>query len=134
MNLTGACACSAIGYQITIKGSEVADYCHCQQCRQASGAPVLAWVQVPPENFRITKGTAKSYRSSAQATRWFCADCGSQLYMTDHEGRSVGVTLGTMTEPGLIPPTVHGWSSERIAWFNTDDRLPRYPQSPPYDL
>jgi hypothetical protein len=131
---TGKCLCGAVRYELTTDGAEVADYCHCRQCQAASGAPVVAWVQVAPRHFRVTQGAAKPFASSAAATRWFCPDCGSPLYMTDHEGRSVGVTLGTLDNPAAITPTVHGWTSATVPWLHILDSLPRYEESPPYDL
>ncbi|HUW80527.1 MAG TPA: GFA family protein, partial [Acidocella sp.] len=130
MHLTGACLCGTIKYEILKHASDVVDYCHCRQCQRASGAPVLAWLQVAPERFKLTHGLAKSFASSAHATRWFCPDCGAQLYMTDSLGASVGVTLGTLDMPDLVRPTVHGWESERLGWFYIADDLPRYPQAP----
>ncbi len=134
MHATGACLCGSIRYEIFYAAGDVVDYCHCEQCRRASGAPVLAWLEVPPERFRITQGTARGFASSARAMRWFCADCGTQLYMTDNAGNSVGITLGTLDNPNSVRPTVHGWESERIPWFEIADDLPRYAQAPPYAL
>jgi hypothetical protein len=133
MHLTGACLCGAISYEISVHAGDVADYCHCRQCRRASGAPVVAWVQVPPARFRVTAGTAKPFASSAHATRWFCPDCGAHLYMTDDAGTSVGVTLGTLDRPEAVRPTVHGWEAERLPWLYLADELPRYAGAPPYD-
>jgi hypothetical protein len=134
MHLTGACLCNSIAYEILHRMDDVVDYCHCQQCRRASGAPVVAWMQVAPARFRVTKGTAKPFASSAHSTRWFCPDCGAQIYMTDNAGASVGITLGTLDTPDSVRPTVHGWESERLKWFHIADGLPRYPKAPPYDL
>jgi hypothetical protein len=134
MHLSGACLCGSITYEIYHDPSDVADYCHCKACQRSGGAPVLAWVQTPQKNFRITRGTPKPYASSAAATRWFCPDCGSPLYMSDAKNISIGITLGTLDQPEFIPPTVHGWSCERIPWFNTTDELPKYDRAPPYDL
>jgi hypothetical protein len=133
MKLTGACLCGSIRYEISPRAGDVADYCHCEQCRRASGAPVVAWVQVSPARFRVTLGTAKAFASSAHSTRWFCPDCGGQLYMSYAGNHSIGVTLGTLDTPDALRPTVHGWEGERIPWFETTDTLPRYPQAPPYD-
>jgi hypothetical protein len=134
MVLTGGCLCGAIRYEILTDGGDVVDYCHCRQCRNASGAPVLAWIQVPPAAFRLTAGQAKGFASSPGAKRWFCRDCGGQIYMTDIREKSVGVTLGTLDDGDLVRPTVHGWTSARLAWFETADDLPRYPEYPPYDV
>ncbi|HQT46126.1 MAG: hypothetical protein B7X08_02870 [Acidocella sp. 20-63-7] len=134
MELSGGCLCGAITYAFSCDGTEVADYCHCRECRRASGAPVLAWVQIAPAHFRLTQGRTKPFTSSGHATRWFCPDCGSPLYMTDPAGKSIGITLGTLDTPGALRPTVHGWDAERLAWFQTTDTLPRYAHAPPYDL
>jgi hypothetical protein len=134
MTLTGGCACRKIRYQVEIGPGDPADYCHCRQCRQATGAPVAAWVQVPPERFRLTRGNPAGYPSSPGITRWFCATCGSPLHMTDEAGKSVGILLGSLDEPEAVPPTAHGWASARIAWFDTRDELPRHAESPPWDV
>jgi hypothetical protein len=133
MHLTGGCLCGAIAYEAIYEASAVVDYCHCRQCQLASGAPVLAWMQVPPRAFKLVRGTPKNFASSPAAMRWFCAHCGSPLYMTDAGDHSVGITLGSLDNPALVTPTVHGWDSERIPWFCIADTLPRYVQAPPYD-
>jgi len=134
MMLTGGCLCGEIRYEAEALAGDVADYCHCGQCRRAGGAPVIAWLQVSPDRFRVTHGEPRGFHSSPGATRWFCPNCGSPLYMTDQDGRSVGITLGTLDRPEAVSPTVHGWHSARISWFETTDQLPRYPETPPYDL
>ena len=133
MQLAGGCLCGAIRYRIDHQDGDVADYCHCLQCRRASGAPVTAWVQVPPNRFATVQGSAKGYASSDSSTRWFCQNCGSQLYMTGTDGRTVGVLTATLDDPAKVPPTVHGWHGERLAWFDTTDALPRFERHPPYD-
>lgn len=133
MLLTGTCLCGAVAYEIEHLAGDVADICHCGQCRKASGAASLPWVQVASSRFRVTRGMARAYASSAHATRWFCDNCGTPLYMTDDQNRSVGVTLGTLDHPEAVRPTVHGWMSARIAWEALDDTLPRYREAPPYD-
>jgi len=130
----GGCLCGAVRYEVSIDGREVVDYCHCRECRKASGAPVTAWVQVAPGAFRVTRGEARGFASSLAAVRWFCGGCGSPVYMTDADGKSVGVTVGTLDEPKAVRPTVHGWEGERVGWLNVVDGLPRFMKAPPYDL
>ncbi len=133
MRFEGGCLCGAVRYEVTVRAGDVADYCHCVACRKAGGAPVVAWVQVTPGRFAVTAGAAKGFASSALATRWFCGDCGSQLFMTDPGGVSVGITLGTLDAPEAVRPTAHGWESERLPWFAVADGLPRFERAPPYD-
>ncbi len=132
--LTGGCLCGGVTYRLEHAPGDVADVCFCQECRKASGAAALPWVQVQPARFSVTKGAAKPFASSTMATRWFCPDCGTPLYMTDAQGRSVGVTLGTLDNPETIRPTTQGWVCERVSWQALDETLPAYGRSPPYDL
>ncbi|MDR3510864.1 MAG: GFA family protein [Caulobacteraceae bacterium] len=134
MRLTGGCLCGAVRYALTVEGGDVADYCHCRQCQKASGAPVMAWVQVPPSRFEVVQGQARAFASSARSARWFCPTCGSSLYMTDAAGRSIGVALGSLDDPAAVAPTAHGWTSAQLPWLVLDDDLPRYDGDPPYDL
>jgi len=39
--LTGGCLCGAVRYETTMKPFKVS-YCHCESCRKATAAPVLA--------------------------------------------------------------------------------------------
>lgn len=134
MKIAGGCLCGNIRYEAEPLPDDVADYCHCSQCRRASGAPVVAWLQVSPDRFQVTAGEALGFNASPAATRWFCGHCGSPLYMTDRDNRSIGINIGTLDEPDAVRPTVHGWYSAKICWFETTDDLDRHPETPPYDL
>lgn len=134
ISLTGGCLCGGLTYRLDYEPGDVADVCFCRECRKAGGGAALPWVQVPPARFIVTQGKAKGYPSSPMATRWFCPSCGTPLYMTDPQGRSIGVTLGTLDDPEAIRPTTQGWVCERVSWQALDSTLPAYETSPPYDL
>lgn len=36
------------------------------------------------------------------------------------------IYLGTFDDPNPYPPRYHAFYGERVAWFDTADRLPRY--------
>ncbi len=76
--------------------------------------------------FPADVGAPYGFSPSPRTTRWFCGDCGGKLYMTDAEGRSVGVLLGSLDGARAIAPTVHGWRAARLPWLDTTDDLPRY--------
>jgi len=128
--LTGGCMCGEIRYRLTPLAAEV-DYCHCDMCRKWSGAPVSAWAQVPAPQFRLTKGTATPYVSSKIGIRYFCANCGTSVFMTDEAGVSVGVMLGTLDDPQALQPVAHGFWPARLSWLKLTDDLSRWPQDPP---
>lgn len=130
--LAGGCLCGDVRYEVESDGA-IVDYCHCDSCRRSTGGATVAWMQVQPDRFRVTAGAAASYRSSPGAARYFCPSCGSQLYMTDAEGRSVGVTLGTLDNKEAVAPAAHGWDGDRPRWLCLADDLPRFAADPDYD-
>ena len=130
--LEGGCLCGAIRYRLA-PASATTDYCHCDMCRRWSGAPLTAWTQVPVDQFQVTKGAAASFKSSDIASRHFCRDCGTPIYMTDVAGRSVGVMIGTLDDANALAPSGHGWASKQVSWLALSDHLPRWPENPLYD-
>jgi hypothetical protein len=125
-DFAGGCLCGAIRYRISRETVE-ALYCHCRMCRQAHGAPVVAWLTVPLGGFTITAGTPAAYRSSAKAWRHFCSRCGTPLTWREADNpKDVDVSIASLDDPEAVRPTLHLWTDSRIAWFDTADHLPRY--------
>ena len=127
----GGCLCGGIRYRSTVPPVRGV-ICHCSMCRKHSGAPILAFVHFPLDAFTWVKGEPSRYRSSQYAERGFCPQCGSTLSMHEEvlEDR-VQVTLGSLDEPGRAQIDDHVWSNGRIAWFEVQDNLPRYPRNSP---
>ena len=125
--LEGGCLCGAVRYRISSEPRS-ADYCHCRMCRRAAGAPVVARLTVAHAAFAWIKGKPAVYRSSAEAERLFCPACGTQLALRD-EPDHLDVTLASLDDPAAVRPSCHIWTASRIAWFDTADDLPRYPEN-----
>jgi hypothetical protein len=132
MLLEGGCLCGALRFRLDDAGA-IADFCHCETCRRAHGAPLVAWLQVPPDQFRLLSGRAGSFESAPGSRRHFCVDCGSQVYMSDAAGRSLGVAVACLDDPEAVRPQAHGFAARKLSWLELADALPRYPEAPPYD-
>jgi hypothetical protein len=128
--LEGGCLCGAVRYRVEPTEVDSA-YCHCRTCQLASGAPVVAWFSVPAARFFYTRGTPRSYRSSAEATREFCEVCGTQLLLRAVHGRNADVNNTTLDDPSAVAPSYHIWCKSRISWFETADTLPRHEERGP---
>jgi hypothetical protein len=88
----------------------------------------MCFVHFPAEAFSWLGGPPKRYRSSANAERGFCPQCGSTITM--HEsvlGDRVQVALGSLDSPELIKPDDHVWAKQQLPWLRIDDTLPRFP-------
>ncbi len=127
----GGCLCGLLRYESTAPTAD-AGYCHCRLCQRSSGAPVLAWGAFPIDHFAYRKGSPRIYQSSPHARREFCGSCGTQIAFVDTQTpATVDVNLATLDVPEAVKPAWHIWTSSRIAWFDTADRLPRYPDDGP---
>jgi hypothetical protein len=127
----GGCLCGAIRYRATAAAVRGV-ICHCSMCRRHSGAPALAFVHFPRESFAWTTAEPQRYRSSRYAERGFCAQCGSTVSMhEDVLSDRVQICVGSLDDPARVRIDDHVWTSERIAWFDVKDELPRYMHSSP---
>lgn len=136
--IEGGCLCGAVryaydcyayNYDCQQEPIEIL-YCHCRMCQRASGAPVVAWMgfeDPKAKAFSYTRGAPRIFRSSPDVRREFCGDCGSQLvWRTDGY---VGISVGTLDDPGQVIPRCHIWTESQLAWFEVEDLpLPRYKQ------
>lgn len=99
-------------------------------CRKHSGAPALAFVHFPAAAFSWLKKRPTWYRSSQYAERGFCPTCGSTVGMREEAlSDRVQVCVGSLDEPDRVQINDHVWTREKIAWFEIDDALPRFPGS-----
>jgi hypothetical protein len=123
---TGRCLCGAITYEC---GPPVVEpsLCHCESCRRAAGAHVVAWATVKRDSFRITAGSPRSYTSSPPVTRQFCEHCGTPLtYGNVHWPDTIDVTIATLDQPNSIQPTEHIWMEDALSWDRPNDGLSQY--------
>jgi hypothetical protein len=120
----GGCRCGAIRF--TASADPVyASYCHCSDCRRASGAPVAAFVGFMAEDVTFEGETGSTY-GKAPVSRSFCANCGAPIaYRDERLGDRIFFMLGAMDAPEKYPPRVHGYVREQLPFFHIDDGLPR---------
>jgi hypothetical protein len=124
--IEGGCHCGAVRYEIA--GVLASMVCHCRTCRRVAGAPVVAWVSVAADAYRVAKGVPASYASSPGVARTFCTACGAQLTYARSPGE-IDVTTASLDDPDAFPPTHHSWLSHKIAWITFGDGLPNFSKS-----
>ena len=124
----GGCFCGAIRYRVS--GSPTNKMvCHCQSCRRVAAAPVVAWVTFPKTQFELLRGEPAAFKSSEPVRRTFCPACGTPLtYEHADDVASVDVTMCSLDNPNLFPPTHHSWLSDDLAWVRFGDGLPTFQQ------
>ncbi|MBL8655606.1 MAG: GFA family protein [Alphaproteobacteria bacterium] len=132
MKISGGCHCGAVRYEVDGEALTHA-LCHCSDCRRHSGAPMVAWAMFPTEAVKTTKGAAKTYASSTDGRRYFCADCGTGLFYTN-AAILPGITdvqSATFDDPNALPARAHIQTAERIGWMEEAHDLPMFERYPP---
>jgi hypothetical protein len=121
----GSCRCGAVRFEASAEPHHVS-YCHCADCRKASGAPVSAFVGFHDEEVEFSGKSAKTFENGP-VTRGFCGICGSPLYYVDQRlpGR-IYFMLGAMEQPAYFKPTLHAYVREQLPFVHMPDGLPRH--------
>lgn len=134
MTTAGQCHCGAIRYEMSGEAMHHT-LCHCGDCRRNAGAPMVGWAGYPADALNVTQGEAKVYRSSKNARRHFCGQCGSGLFYYNEEVLPglVDVQTATLDDPDALPAQAHIQTSERIAWMKDAHTLPEFERYPPMD-
>jgi hypothetical protein len=99
-------------------------YCHCSDCRRATGAPVSAFVGFDAVDVTVY-GEPRTFEHGP-VRRSFCGICGSPLaYVDERLAASIWFMLGAMDSPGHYKPTLHAWIGEQLPYLHISDGLPR---------
>ncbi|MBI4696067.1 MAG: GFA family protein [Gammaproteobacteria bacterium] len=108
--------CGAIRYEV-LAAPEKALVCHCPDCRRATGAQSVAWIFLPIEDFRVTRGELACYVSSPGVTRSFCGTCGTSIsWVGSMQPGRIDVTIGSLDDPGQFPPTQAVYRRHKLPW------------------
>ena len=102
--LTGHCLCGSVRYEID--GEPLALlYCHCEECRRATGSSLNTSIFVRRSDFRTVGGEdiLAFHESSPGNRRHFCSKCGSPVFKHFPEPPDLmTVRAGTLnSDPGI---------------------------------
>ena len=123
--ITGRCYCGAV--RITAPAdAQTVTYCHCADCRRATGAPVTAFAAFALDSVTLTGGPVSRAHLTDGVERWFCTGCGSPLkawfaYLPDQ----VYLPLGVLDQAPDMAPRHHCYVQDAMPWIHVDDGLPR---------
>ena len=127
----GGCLCGAVRYRAAAAPFDVS-HCHCDLCRRSTGAPFVTWATFPASAFAFTAGTPRERRSTPQAMRSFCGDCGTALTFREAaRPNSVDVTAGSLDDPEKVTPVDHSFVGSKLSWLSFADSLPRFETTNP---
>jgi hypothetical protein len=130
----GGCLCGAVRYEASSEPITVME-CHCRDCQKSTGGPSTVAVLVPRPAFAVTKGTPKGYTvtgdNGGKVTRFFCGDCGSQIYSQPENAPITVVKAGSMDDSSWIRINGALYTSSAQPWAHIDRNLPMFEKMPP---
>ena len=128
MHVDGKCHCGAIAYEAEVDPARCA-ICNCSDCQAFSGSPWRASVPAKAEEFRLLRGEPRAYvktaESGAKRLQAFCGECGSAIYSTTPENRTVyNLRLGALKQRAALAPTRQIWMDSALAWAQDISAVP----------
>ena len=104
-------------------------YCHCEDCKTWSAAPINAFSLWAPDNVRITKGEASvgTFNKTENSYRKFCKACGGHL-MTEHPGMKLVDVYVNVLQGFTHEPTLHVHYGSKMV--SLKDGLPKFKDLP----
>ncbi|MEM9332883.1 MAG: GFA family protein [Pseudomonadota bacterium] len=121
----GHCRCESVVISVTSE-PEVSVYCHCDDCRRSTGAPIIAAVGMPGVSVTWEARDTLTRYVHGTCTRTFCNRCGTPIAQ-EHESAPHLIFFYTafMDEPDKFPPTYHSFEGQQISWLHLTDDLDR---------
>ncbi|PKM18404.1 MAG: hypothetical protein CVV11_13885 [Gammaproteobacteria bacterium HGW-Gammaproteobacteria-15] len=124
--ISGNCLCGNVRYEITGKMGDIV-HCHCQTCRKAHAAAFSSVAAVNDTDFRLLGSEwLKYYQSSPGKRRYFCTNCGSQIYAKRDNTAHIILRLGCLNDTAATHELKHIWVSQKAGWYSINNNLPEY--------
>ncbi len=124
--IKGSCLCRKVRYAISGKVGDIV-HCHCITCRKAHGSAFSSVAGVNDRDIKITgEENLDSYESSNGKKRFFCTNCGTQVYAKRDGTNHIILRLGSLDEDPNAKEVSHIWVSQKASWYKLESDLPVY--------
>jgi len=120
---TARCYCGASRLTLDKPPATVA-YCHCDDCRRWTGAPVAAFAAF--DRAEVQDQLPDAYQAVPSVERWTCPTCHAPLAAAfDYLPQQIYVPLGIIDQADMLPPVWHSHAANALPWLRIHDDLPR---------
>ncbi|MFB9886271.1 GFA family protein [Balneatrix alpica] len=121
--ITGSCLCRNVKYKISGKVGDIV-HCHCETCRKAHGSAFSSVAAVADADFELSGNEhLKSFESSKGKRRYFCANCGTQVYAKRDGTQHIILRLGSLDDDPKSKERSHIWVSQKASWYSINSKL-----------
>jgi hypothetical protein len=133
----GACTCGAVRYRMTSRPLFVHG-CHCSWCQRETGSAFAINAMIESDRVTLLQGEPETVMTPSRSGRGQkivrCPSCRVALW-SHYAGAGDAVRfvrVGTLREPGRLPPDIHIFTSTRLPWVVLPPDTPAVPEF--YDL
>ena len=127
--LSGQCHCGTVRWQVTLPPKLVIN-CHCNMCRQLSGADYSSWVVFPAAQFSLLAGQGgiTAYQVTEQFSKTFCATCGATVSAINNSKfpGCVYVARGNITTPAELLVNFQVFTHDKAPWVCLHENIPDF--------
>lgn len=124
--IRGSCLCGKVKYEISGQPGAIV-HCHCQTCRKAHGAAFSSVSAVQDTDFHLLgDAMLKSFESSPGKHRFFCFECGTQIYAKRDNTQHIILRLGSLDDDPQVAEEKHIWVSQQASWYAIQNNLPEH--------
>ena len=126
----GGCTCGEVRYRMTGAPMYV-HCCHCRWCQRESGSAFVVNALIEADRVELLQGAAKLVNTpseSGEGQKIFrCPRCRIALWSS--YAMAVGdrirfVRVGTLDEPGRVPPDIHIFTASKVPWLVLPPDIP----------
>lgn len=126
--ITGSCLCGNVKYNILGRVGDIV-HCHCETCRKAHGSAFSSVAAVADADFELSGiEHLKSFESSKGKHRYFCSNCGTQIYAKRDDTQHIILRLGSLDDDPNSKEKNHIWVSQKASWYSISNHLPEHPE------
>ena len=129
----GRCTCGDIRYRVTA-APIVVHGCHCTWCQRETGSAFAINAVVETDRVVIESGAPEPVVTPTLSGRgqrvWRCPRCRVALW-SNYAGageRINFVRVGTLLEPGRVPPDIHIFTSTKLPWVALPQGATSFPE------
>ena len=125
----GGCACGAVRYRAEGEPMFV-NCCHCTSCQTETGSAFAINALYESDRVTETRGAAEPVMTPSESGRgqqiWRCPACRVALW-SNYAGAGDKVRfvrVGTLDEPGRLPPGIHIYTRSKLPWVVLPEGVP----------
>lgn len=130
--LEGGCACGHVRYRL-LSPPMFVHCCHCTACQTESGSAFAVNALIEPDRVETIEGSPESILTPSESGKgqaiWRCPDCKVALW-SNYGGagdRIRFVRVGTLDQPGRLPPDIHIYTRSKLPWVRLPEGVPAVP-------